>query len=446
MALLMAILFGPRRVAATAPDPARGERLDGRHGTDLTGTDVALAVPRLVLMPPRLVIGLLGRLGGLLVKLDDDFRMLYKIRHLVTSEDGLVGLRPILDYATGFYPIGGFALFDDRTAGRGSHMEIDLAAGLPRLLRVDTAFRPALKRRYQLDLGIHYTRRDDLVFRGVGLASTGGFKPNHTPNARYGVDAVDAGAQLRVAVSRHALVRVGESWSWRRYSDGRDVLGDADPITELYCNPGPGADCALRHVDVGQVPGYYTGANFFATDAELVVDTRAALDAPQDGARLELGLRYAHGVGAVQPSWIHARASLTGAVSLRGPTRALLFRLQAHLLESFGQDPVPFTELVTLGGVDDLRGFPLGRFRDYTSVLATIEYRYRVWLFMDVALFTDLGGTFGRRFAEIAFDRLVPDLGAAVLLHTRRKFIVRLQLAYGFGQGMQFAISSSTGL
>jgi len=56
---------------------------------------------------------------------------------------------------------------------------------------------------------------------------------------------------------------------------------------------------------------------------------------------------------------------------------------------------------VVMGGADSLRGFGWNRFRDHSSVLVTVEYRYQVWSFMDVAIFADWGGVFGKRFGGI---------------------------------------------
>jgi outer membrane protein assembly factor BamA len=102
---------------------------------------------------------------------------------------------------------------------------------------------------------------------------------------------------------------------------------------------------------------------------------------------------------------------------------------------AFGQTPIPFTELVTLGGPDDLRGFRRGRFRGASSMLATIEYRWPVWMWMDGSFFVDYGGVFGPGFSDFRFGALRPDVGIGLRAHTSSRYLVRVQLAWGFGGG-----------
>jgi len=127
-------------------------------------------------------------------------------------------------------------------------------------------------------------------------------------------------------------------------------------------------------------------------------------------------------------------------------TRVLVLRVATELLEPFGDTPVPFTELVSLGGADSLRGFPAGRFRDHSSLMFTAEYRWAVWLAADAALFADWGGVFDRHFGAFAIDRMVPDVGVGLRIRTQSSFLVRLQLAYGFGEGVQLVVATNTGL
>jgi hypothetical protein len=41
---------------------------------------------------------------------------------------------------------------------------------------------------------------------------------------------------------------------------------------------------------------------------------------------------------------------------------------------------------------------------------------------------------------------MVPDVGVGLRLRTKNSFVVRLQLAYGFGDGVQLLFATSTGL
>jgi hypothetical protein len=454
LSVALAMLACTRLLASSPgppPDPRKGERSDGRVHDRLKAADFALAIPRIVLTPPRMLIGLVGQVARGVYQLDYRHHIAAKLYRLTTSEDGLIALRPLIRYYTGFSPIFGFTLFDNRSLGKRSHMEASIAVGLPQVLLVSGTISPSLPLFHHFSTSVDFARRDDQAFYGIAQSSYGGARPNDLPGARYGIDAVNVTPVYSFRLTPIVRLNFAEMWGYRSYRDGRS-FGNP-PISVVYCtdrvigNAFPDDRRCLRSgVDATLVPGFFTGANFFATTAELVVDTRDGDAAPTRGLRFDLGGRYAHGVTDGRPSWIQVRSSLTGVIRLGAPGRTLVLHLRAEMLEPLSDSPVPFTELVTLGGVDDLRGFPFNRFRDYSSLLATVEYRYQVWMWADASIFVDYGGVFGKRFDGFGFDRMVPDVGVGLRLHSRSNFVVRLQLAYGFGEGLQAVFATSTGL
>jgi len=124
---------------------------------------------------------------------------------------------------------------------------------------------------------------------------------------------------------------------------------------------------------------------------------------------------------------------------------ALDHLIEADDLEPIGDAPVPFSELIVLGGPDTFRGFRPGRFRNFSSLFAGIEYRWPIWMWMDASLFSEYGGVFGQHFDGVRFDRMKPDVGAGVRLRSSDAFFARLQVAYGWGDGFQFFFSVNTG-
>jgi len=105
---------------------------------------------------------------------------------------------------------------------------------------------------------------------------------------------------------------------------------------------------------------------------------------------------------------------------------------------------VPFSELPTLGGPDTLRGFRYQDFRDYSSLFFTGEYRWPAWMWLDGSFFVDYGGVFGQNFAGFGARRMQPDIGFGIRMITSSHFFIRVQLAYGFGEGFNFAISGNS--
>jgi outer membrane protein assembly factor BamA len=120
----------------------------------------------------------------------------------------------------------------------------------------------------------------------------------------------------------------------------------------------------------------------------------------------------------------------------------LVLRAATEFIAPFGSAPVPFTELPTLGGPDDLRGFRNQLFHGRSSFIASAEYRFPVWIWMDFVLFADYGGVFGQWYQGFGARQLQPDLGGGLLLFGRNRFFLRVQVAYGWGEGWRISLAT----
>jgi outer membrane protein assembly factor BamA len=195
-----------------------------------------------------------------------------------------------------------------------------------------------------------------------------------------------------------------------------------------------------------QVPGFTRGTQFARLGASIRLDSRDNWWRPSSGAVLDLGLDWSHGFSFDQSQYVRARGALVGVLDLWQRSRTLLFKVATEVLEPIGAFPVPFSEMIVLGGPDSFRGFRPGRFRNFSSLLFALEYRWPIWMWMDASLFTEYGGVFGRGYDGFSFGRMRPDVGAGVRLRSSSDFYVRVQVAYGWGDGMQFFLSFNAGL
>lgn len=73
-------------------------------------------------------------------------------------------------------------------------------------------------------------------------------------------------------------------------------------------------------------------------------------------------------------SYFFLNADMRRYISLGRPRRTLAMQLKTCY--AFGGTGVPWTEMPRLGGENGLRGYTMGRFRDKSSVVATLEYRH----------------------------------------------------------------------
>ena len=157
--------------------------------------------------------------------------------------------------------------------------------------------------------------------------------------------------------------------------------------------------CVPGTVDELQVPGFNQGTQFFRAGADIHFDSRDNMFRPSSGALIELGADWSHGFGFDRLATTCACTPGCRRCSTCGSARARSWcASRSTTCEPIGKTPVPFSELIVLGGPDTFRGFRYGRFRNFSSLFAGIEYRWPVWMWMDASLFGEYGGVFGHAF------------------------------------------------
>jgi hypothetical protein len=353
---------------------------------------------------------------------------------MFTSADGTFGVRPQITWTLSFSPFFGATFFHHRMLGVGTTFDVTVEGGFsPDLIQTRVHARPTpWGRAIQLDLTTSFLRRDDQLFTGIGMETLG--------PSRYLLNAFDIDGFLRFIVRPEARLFLGGHFGLRRYADGRQ-LGDEPPVSKLYCVRTVSGLCS-QFVDENLVPGFFSGTEFLRGTAGFAVDTRDVSFKPTSGALVDFSADYSHGLREPS-SYFRFRGSLMGVLDLWKRSHVLVIRAFAMTVVPTNGEPVPFTELAVLGGWDDLRGVRWGRFRDFSSVLFTAEYRWPVWMWMDAVLFADAGGVFGKGWSGFAVDKLVPDVGVGLRIRTSRTFYFRLQTAWSPLEGIQFFFSAN---
>jgi len=346
----------------------------------------------------------------------------------LTSNDGLIGVRPVINYEATFRPSFGVLYFNDRLP-HGMQMRLSSALGGPEVLAQDARLTIPLVPRAVLEVRADYQRRDDELYSGIGMRQP-------LPYARYAFDRVDGTVALALTPKRILKIDLAGDVGWRRFGNGSAYAGDA-AIADVYCVHGVDGRCSSGRVDENLVPGFARGTQFVRARGDLHVDSRK--DELGSGVLFDAGVQYTHGFGNDRSSYLRGHLHLGGSFEL-WRHRTLYLGVSADDEVAFGDAPIPFSELVQLGGVDDLRGFRRGQFRDGSSLLATAEYRWPIWMWMDGAIFTDYGAVFKPQFTDFSAADLRPDIGFGVRVRSSSKYLVRIQVAYGFGDGGGFRL------
>ena len=148
---------------------------------------------------------------------------------------------------------------------------------------------------------------------------------------------------------------------------------------------------------------------------------RVALDlraAGRDASGFELALTAVHTHGLFGDGTHHGRLELETVLALGGYDRALILRGLAAVVEPLGSGFIPFDDLVTPSGATGMRGFPLGRFRDRSGVVGTVEWRWLVSSSIDASLFTDAGTVAGPWFEGLRWGNVLPSFGGGLRFFT----------------------------
>jgi outer membrane protein assembly factor BamA len=175
----------------------------------------------------------------------------------------------------------------------------------------------------------------------------------------------------------------------------------------------------------------------------LVVDTFNRPTKPSAGVQLQFGGDFSQALNN-SSNYFRFGADVAVPINLWQGTHILFLRAQSQMVVPL-HGTVPFTELATLGGVWDMRGFRAGRFRDFSSLYMSAEYRWAIWMWADAFLFGDYGGVFGQSYTNLSADKLLPDVGGGLRLRTSTHLYLSGQVAYGFPDGIQFYLTFGTG-
>ena len=440
--LLLASVPASAAETSPPPDPSRGESYDGAERRPSWRED-ALAVPRIVLSPVRLVFKAIAVPVHHLLDWDERNHVADEILAALSTSDGKIGIRPAFQYSISFTPVVGVRFFDQKLLGPGTDFGVTALSGGVHVVYAEASARPTPPdRAVEVTIRSIYNRRNDQVFTGIGYTTDD--KATIARGSRYAIDALDAGGKLTYAARPGLFVDIDTMFGLRRFGNGRNIA-DELPIAEVYCVRDLSGLCVPDSVDEVRVPGFNKGTQFFRAGATLRLDSRDNWYRPSSGALVELGLDWSHGLGFDQSHYARAHAAISAVLDLWQRSRVLIVRLEANDLEPIGTSPVPFSELIVLGGPDTFRGFRPGRFRNFSSLFAGIEYRWPIWMWMDASLFTEYGGVFGQHFEGASFDRMKPDVGAGVRVRSSDAFFARAQVAYGWGDRWQFFFSVNTG-
>lgn len=234
----------------------------------------------------------------------------------------------------------------------------------------------ALSDRQLISTQASFVRRRDLPFFGMG--------PRSPSDPRYRYQAMTTEFSLGY-----------QNDFWRASSLVTRAGVRSLSFGELGCCNEPALSEAVNSGRVPSPPGYRDGyfAEFQALS--LALDSRRPYPHDGSGVRVE-----AHGQSVFAPkrggqsrAWVDYGGAAGAALDLWHG------RIVGIGVEADFTDPllgeVPFTDQVSLGGNRPMRGFLQGRLIDRSAFIATAQYTWPVWIYLNGILQVDVGNVFG---------------------------------------------------
>jgi Omp85 superfamily domain len=422
-----------------APDPRCGEALDGRDMAAVASGPreagrVALLVPRAVMVG---VFWPVIETENLIESHHLDNWMVA----LLTSDDGRVGVRPIVKYSTGFVSTVGLRIFDKRLPGDGSGVAASFQTAGPSVLMAEID--GAAPRWTGLTFRGIFNSRDDRYFAGIGPLTDADLAANGWSPARYGSTNLAAEVRWTKRLPAHFQLALHSDLQDRDYR-ATGVRGGPSVAT-VFRTSSPGCQYATEPVnacvDPVLLPGFENGLHIGHEGIGVLWDYRAHT---RDGSGAALGIDATFAEGVANDPSRHVVLSAEPMVALGGHDRQLILRGRVAMVDAVGDAPIPFEELVMMSGMNGMRGYLDGRFRGESGAVGTAEYRWYVGRRIDASIFTDVGTVAGHHFAGIGSAPWFPSYGAGLRLYDapgeywEGAVDSGIQVVYAPGNGVRF--------
>jgi hypothetical protein len=389
LAVATATLWAPERARATEAGEKRPLPDYGRPSPETPGRTL-LWVPRIVLLPAYVVTEyVIRRPLGFVITAAEKAKVptaLYDF--FAFGPDHKAGIVPIAFIDFGFEPSVGLYAFWDDAGFDGHDLRLRASTWGSDWLSGTVTERFHVSERLDLTLTGTAIRRPDYAFYGVGADT---FEENL---ARYGADTVDARVSTRYdfAGASHFEVRSGYRSTFFRPGDyPPDATVDERVLAGTFAEP----------------PGYESGYRAGVSGAKVVLDTRSEDEGSGSGLRLELdGEHGADFETTPAAGWLRYGGTVGGLVDLTEQGRVVSLSVSTLFADPVGSRPVPFTELVTLGGPNLMPGFRAGRLYGESALVTTLRYSWPIWIWLNGSLQAAVGNVFGERLEGLDAQRM----------------------------------------
>ncbi|MCW5837558.1 MAG: BamA/TamA family outer membrane protein [Labilithrix sp.] len=387
---------------------------DGRGPPETTAGDVALWIPRVLFFPLYVVSEhLVRRPLGWLIATAERNQWPSQIRDFfLFGPEKKAGVVPtaFLDFGLRA-SVGVYAFWDDLLAP-GHHLRLHASTLGVDWLQGAIAAKLPLGDGATVDLRLEGAHRPDNVFHGLGPRSLQGRR------ARYGVDRIRARPVFEMAWWKSSRVTTEAGFNDVAFRD------DA-------CCDDPSLVTAIREGWQTAPPAFETGYTSVYQRGELTIDTRDPRPSSQSGLRLDVEVEHGSDVRRSSSNWIRYGGTAGGVVDVKN-NRTVSLAVTTLFVDPLSRGAeIPFTEQVVLGGSGPMRGYLYGRLVDRSAAVATLKYKWPIWVFLDGSIQLATGNVFGPQLSD--FHARLLRLSGAIGVESVGSPDHTFELLAGFG-------------
>lgn len=371
-----------------------------------------------------------------------------RVLDLFTNASHTFGVLPQVQLGGETGTGGGLRVFHSNIAGKGRQFEgLFVYAGGRGQTGEALYTDPSLSgSRFSWKTGVAYLRT-----RNRSASINGALRED--PSRLLQVERLDASTAIGWRLHAGAL----EPYRRNVYLEGRLGHGRRD-FRQRFGPPGPLADAgstpqARRLVGLGQKIALYRLGGRIAYDSRDYQEPVQTLSHPLNHRLPGRVVTYADGLyhhfrdlfyperggllqieadyvtGAEDARFFRVIAEAQGFVTLFFRNRILALRSRLEKVHRIGGGLIPYPDLATLGGSQQLRGYRRSFFRGEGAWLLSAEYRYPIWDTWNAFLFWDEGQVFDR-YGEIGWGAFRASWGGGVTLRTETGLLGKLQVGH----------------
>lgn len=369
----------------------------------LGAVDYVAWVPRVIFFPLHLLLeyGVRWPLGVATVAVEKN-SIIDGFLYYTSWDDGNGSITPRFDLRSGFKPSIGLNVSWENMIWEGNDYSIGADIGFANAFTFDVQTRQRLwDDALTLSLNYQYRTRSDFIFHGVGdNTSTDQISRFFQRKNAGGFDIDIAKTSTGLGATTSFQVLAYEYDCAEREEDICGADGTANTADDLY---------DLTNETVLFSSGY----SIFRMKGGVYLDTRSERPEPGSGIRLDLFGQVGTSINDVDANYVKYGGEAAAFWDFY-KQRIIGIRLRAEFAEAMEGSQIPFGELATLGGIETMRGFSFARFHGQSSLVATLDYRYPVWSFLDANLFFEVGNTFNQQLEDFELGALRPNLGLSI--------------------------------